>query len=145
MSKRRIVIFGGMIALYAVLMTVTWVVSTSQAEESTDAQLDFSVLNLHDTVAGAIDTMLGHVARTAVRHIGSARVMPMSSMAASAIPRRRMPSSTRSSVPLFFSMISWVIRIMLRCTAASSIITDFSSIILNSLKKSTEGRDTLGL
>ena len=84
MSKRRIVIFGGMIALYAVLMTVTWVVSTSQAEESTDAQLDFSVLNLHDTVAGAIDTMLGHVARTAVRHIGSARVMPMSRMAASA-------------------------------------------------------------
>ena len=84
MSKRRIVIFGGMIALYATLLSVAWVVSTGQAEESTNAQLDFSVLNLHDTVAGAIDTMLGHVARTAVRHMGSAHALPMDSMAACA-------------------------------------------------------------
>ena len=84
MSKRRIVIFGGMIALYAVLMAVTWIVSTSQAEESTNAQLDYSVINFHDTVAGAIDTMLGHVARTAVRHIGDAHVMSMERMAAGA-------------------------------------------------------------
>ena len=59
-------------------------------------------------------------------------------MAASGIPRRRMPRSTRSSVPLFFSMISWVIRIMLRLTAASSMIMDLSFIIKH------PGRDLKG-
>ncbi|MBO6121426.1 MAG: SpoIIE family protein phosphatase [Kiritimatiellae bacterium] len=82
--SRRLLIFGGVAALYTVLMTVTWIVSTRQAEENTQTQLDYAVLNLHDTVAGAIDTMLGHIARTAVRHIGSAQVMSLERMAAGA-------------------------------------------------------------
>jgi hypothetical protein len=65
------------LVLYAAIMAVTWVISTRQAKERTEAQLDFSVRDLHNTVAGAIDTMLGHVARTAVRHIGTAHAMPM--------------------------------------------------------------------
>ena len=82
--KRRIVIFGGALALYAVLMSITWDIGTSQAKEKTDWQLDYAILDLHDTVAGAIDTMLGHVARTAVRHLGSARRLSMERMAAGA-------------------------------------------------------------
>ena len=85
LMKRRIVIFGGMLALYVVLMAVTWVVSVRQAEENTEAQLDFSVLDLHNTIAGAIDTMLGHVARTAVRHIGHAHPMSIDRMSAGAM------------------------------------------------------------
>ena len=82
--RRRIVIFGGVLVLYAAIMAVTWVISTRQAKERTEAQLDFSVRDLHNTVAGAIDTMLGHVARTAVRHIGTAHVMSMEEMSAGA-------------------------------------------------------------
>ena len=82
--KRRIFIFGGVLALYSAIMAVTWIISTRQAEERTEAQLDFSVLDLHNTVAGAIDTMLGHVARTAVRHLGAAHPMSMERMAAGA-------------------------------------------------------------
>ena len=80
MVKRRILIFGTALALYAVLMAVIWEISTRHARTNTEWQLDFSVLDVHDTVAGAIDTMLGHVARTAVRHIGTAHAMPMERM-----------------------------------------------------------------
>ena len=79
-TRRRAVIFGGTLALYAVLMAVTWFITTRQAEDKTESQLDFSVLDLHNTVAGAIDTMLGHVARTAVRRIGHAHTMSMDRM-----------------------------------------------------------------
>ena len=82
--KRRLIIFGGALALYAALMFVTWIIGTKQAEEKTEAHLDYGVLDVHDTVAGAIDTMLGHVARTAVRHIGSPQPMSMERMAAGA-------------------------------------------------------------
>ena len=64
-------IFGAAFALYSVFMAVTWHVTTAQARAKTEFQLSYSVADLHDTVAGAIDTMLGHVARTAVRHVGS--------------------------------------------------------------------------
>ena len=82
--KRRIVIFGCVLALYAGMMSITWSICTQQAMEKTEDQLDFSVRDLHNTIAGAIDTMLGHVARTAVRHIGTPRVMSMEQMAAGA-------------------------------------------------------------
>ena len=82
--KRRLIIFGGVSALYAALMLVTWSIGTRQAEEKTEAQLDYGVLDVHDTVAGAIDTMLGHVARTAVRHIGRPKPMSMERMKAGA-------------------------------------------------------------
>ena len=70
--KRRILIFGTAVALYSILMAVVWDIGTRQAREKTEWQLDYGVIDVHDTVAGAIDTMLGHVARTAVRHIGYA-------------------------------------------------------------------------
>ena len=82
--RRRIIIFGGMFALYAAFMSVTWSIGTRQAEEKTESQLDYGVLDVHDTVAGAIDTMLGHVARTAVRHIGKAQPMSLERMEAGA-------------------------------------------------------------
>ena len=82
--KRRILIFGTAAALYSILMAVVWDIGTRQAHEKTEWQLDYGVIDVHDTVAGAIDTMLGHVARTAVRHIGYAHHMPMDRMAAGA-------------------------------------------------------------
>ena len=82
--KRRLIIAATMFVLYAVLMAVAWTIGTEKAAESTNAQLDYAVIDLHDTVAGAIDTMLGHVARTAVRHIGSAKPMSLERMAAGA-------------------------------------------------------------
>ena len=82
--KRRLVIYSGAAALYAALLLVTWNIGTRQAREQTEWQLDYAVIDLHDTVAGAIDTMLGHVARTAVRHIGRARPLSMERMAAGA-------------------------------------------------------------
>ena len=78
--RRRLVIFGSALAAYAVLMAVTWVVGTRQAEDKTEMQLAYAVLDLHDTVAGAIDTMLSHVAGVAVRVVGSPHVLPMSKM-----------------------------------------------------------------
>ena len=74
--KRRLAIFATGAALYAALMAVMWFIATRNAEEKTEWQLDYGVIDVHDTVAGAIDTMLGHVARTVVRHVGQA--MPLS-------------------------------------------------------------------
>ena len=68
--KRRLLIFGVAAAAYAVLIAVAWEIGTRQSEKNTEWLLDYAVMDVHDTVAGAIDTMLGHVARTAVRHIG---------------------------------------------------------------------------
>lgn len=79
--KRRLVIYGGALVLYAALMVVTWVIGTRKAAEKTDWQLDYAVIDFHDTVAGAIDTMLGHIAQTAVRHVGRAQALPMERMA----------------------------------------------------------------
>ena len=81
---RRILIFGTAAVLYGILMAVVWEICTRQAHTKTEWQLDYGVIDVHDTVAGAIDTMLGHVARTAVRHIGHAHPMPMDRMAAGA-------------------------------------------------------------
>lgn len=66
--KRRIIIFGGTIVLYAVLMAVTWVVGTRQAERKTEAMLDYAVSDMRLTMNGVIDTMLEHLASMAVRH-----------------------------------------------------------------------------
>jgi len=77
---RRAIIYATALALYAALMAVTLAVGTREAELATEAQLDYAVLDLHSTLAGAIDTMLGHVARTAVRHIGKPSPLPRETM-----------------------------------------------------------------
>ncbi len=79
--KRRLVIFCVAVAVYAALIAVAWEIGTRQARKNTEWLLDYAVMDVHDTVAGAIDTMLGHVARTAVRHIGHANAMSMERMA----------------------------------------------------------------
>jgi hypothetical protein len=80
--KRRLLIFGSAFAAYAVVMAVTWQISTSQAREKTEFQLGYAIMDMHDTVAGAIDTMLGHVARAVVRHMGSPSGYSMEKMSA---------------------------------------------------------------
>ena len=66
--KRRIIIFGGTVVLYAVLMAVTWIVGTRQAERKTEAMLDYAVTDMRLTLNGVIDTMLEHLASMVVRH-----------------------------------------------------------------------------
>ena len=80
--KRRLLIFGTALALYVALIAVIWAIGTRQAAQKTESQLDFALLDFHDTVAGAIDTMLGHVAATAVRHIGKVQALPREKMVA---------------------------------------------------------------
>ncbi len=83
--KRRLLIFGSALAVYAFLMAVAWEIGTRQANRNTEWLLDYAVMDVHDTVAGAIDTMLGHVARTAVRHVGNVPVpLPSERMKAGA-------------------------------------------------------------
>ena len=73
-------IFGAALTLYSVFMAVTWHVTTAQARAKTEFQLSYSVADLHDTVAGAIDTMLDHAAKTAVRKLGAASSRPIEEM-----------------------------------------------------------------
>ena len=68
MMNRRIVIFGGTVALYVAVMAVTWIVGTDQAERKTEAMLDYAVSDMRITLDGVIDTMLEHLASMAVRH-----------------------------------------------------------------------------
>ena len=75
--KRRWIVFGTALALYAALMGVARVITTRQAERSTEAQLDNAMFDYRATVAGAIDTMLGSVARQAVRELGRAEPRSM--------------------------------------------------------------------
>ena len=66
--KRRIIIFGGAIALYVTLMHVAWSIGTRQAAEKTEAMLDYAVNDMRQTLDGTIDTVLEHLASVAVRH-----------------------------------------------------------------------------
>ena len=66
--KRRIIIFSGAVALYIALMTVTWIIGTRQAEQKTEAMLDYAVSDMRLTLDGTIDTALEHLASMAVRH-----------------------------------------------------------------------------
>ncbi|MBE6382387.1 MAG: hypothetical protein E7049_05155 [Lentisphaerae bacterium] len=79
--RQRLCIYGGALALYAALIAIAWILGTKSAVDKTESQLDYAVKDFHHTLAGAVDTMLGHVARTAVRHIGYAHPMSMEQMA----------------------------------------------------------------
>lgn len=68
--RKRLLIPCVAIALYAVLMAVTWSIGSDQARRSTETQLDYAILDFRSTVGGAIDTMLGHVAKVAVSRLG---------------------------------------------------------------------------
>ena len=77
---RRVLIYTSAFLLYVALLTVTWAIGTRQASKKTEWQLDYGVIDVHDTVAGAIDTLLGHVARIAVRHLGTVKPYTMQEM-----------------------------------------------------------------
>ena len=80
--KRRIAILGGTVVLYAVLMSVTWVVGTRQAEQKTEAMLDYAVGDMRLTLDGVIDTMLEHLASMVVRHFGKPAAYPTAELSA---------------------------------------------------------------
>ena len=70
MKKRLIVAATG--ALYAVLIGISWVIGTSQAEKRTEAMLEYADNDILVTINGALDTMLEHVAVACVRRFGKA-------------------------------------------------------------------------
>ena len=80
--KRRIIIFGGAIALYMALMAVTWIIGTRQAEQKTEAMLDYAVHDMSITLDGTIDTVLEHLASTTVRHFKKPAVYSLAEIAA---------------------------------------------------------------
>ena len=68
--------------LYVVLMSVTWIIGTRQAQKKTEAMLNYAVNDIRVTLYGAIDTMLEHLASMAVRHFKEAGRYPMEEMKA---------------------------------------------------------------
>ena len=78
-------IVGAAVLLYAALTGVVWTIGTRQAAEKTEALLKYSILDLRDTVAGAIDTMLNHVAVSAVRKFDKARAYSTEEVSAVAV------------------------------------------------------------
>ena len=80
--KRRIVIFGGTVALYAVVMVVAWVVGTRQATQKTEGMLDYAVNDVRVSMGGVIDTLLDHLASVAVRNFSEPIARSMAEVAA---------------------------------------------------------------
>ena len=80
--KRRIIIFGGALALYVALMAVTWIIGTRQAEQKTNAMLDYAVNDMRLTLDGTIDTSLEHLAAMVVRHFKKPAAHSMEEMVA---------------------------------------------------------------
>ena len=80
--KRRIVIFGGTVALYAVVMVVAWVVGTRQATQKTEGMLDYAVNDVRVSMGGVIDTLLDHLASVAVRNFREPVARSMAEVAA---------------------------------------------------------------
>ena len=80
--KRRIIIFGGAIALYVALMYITWIIGTRQAMEKTESMLDYAVNDMRLTMDGTIDTSLEHLASMVVRHFKKPAAHSLEEMAA---------------------------------------------------------------
>jgi len=80
--KRRAWIFGAAFAIYAVLLSVAWVVGTRQAREKTEGQLDYAVGDMRISLNGVIDTLLEHLASIAVHHFKKPAVYSMEEVAA---------------------------------------------------------------
>ena len=59
--RRRWIILYSAIALYVVMISITWKASTRRALRQTEAMLDYAMLDLRDTLNGSIDTMLMHI------------------------------------------------------------------------------------
>lgn len=68
MKKRRCIIVAVAVALYAALLCVAWVIGTEEARRKTEAQLTYSIIDFRSTILGAIDTMLGYIAKSSVRY-----------------------------------------------------------------------------
>ena len=80
--KRRIIIFGGAVALYVALMLVACGIGTRQAAENTEGMLDYAVNDMRITLDGVIDTMLEHLASMVVRHFKKPAAYSMAEVAA---------------------------------------------------------------
>ncbi|MBP5638924.1 MAG: SpoIIE family protein phosphatase [Victivallales bacterium] len=70
--NRRYFLLIVAIILYVATLSFTWLASTRRAVQQTESMLDYAMLDLRDTLKGAIDTMMMHVAESIVNEIGTA-------------------------------------------------------------------------
>ena len=68
-------------------MGVAWVVATHQAADKTEFLLDYSTLDMRDTVSGAVDAMLFNTTKSLAHEFGSAAPHSVEELRASAASR----------------------------------------------------------
>ncbi len=78
---KRAFIYIIALTVYAIIMSITWVIGTRDARKKTDAQLDYAVFDFYSSVEGAIDTMLWHSARDLVKSFGEPRKFTIEELA----------------------------------------------------------------
>lgn len=66
--------------LYAALLAVTWTIETRQARKKTEAMLEYAILDMRDSIGGALDTTLGYVGVTVIRRLGTPRAQTLDEM-----------------------------------------------------------------
>lgn len=66
--------------LYAALLAVTWTIETRQARKKTEALLEYAILDMRDSIGGALDTTLGYVGVTVIRRLGTPRAQTLDEM-----------------------------------------------------------------
>ena len=79
--KRRVLIYAIALALFTIIMAITWGIGTHDARTKTEALLDFAVLDLYSSVEGSIDAVLWHSALDVVRKLGSVQKLSLEEMA----------------------------------------------------------------
>ncbi len=70
--RHRWIIVAAAAILYVVLLCATWCLTTRRAARQTESMLDYAMLDLNDTLNGAVDTMLMHVAKSIVEELKQA-------------------------------------------------------------------------
>lgn len=66
--------------LYAALLAVTWTIETRQARKKTEALLEYAILDMRDSIGGALDTTMGYIGVTAIRRLGTPRARTLDEM-----------------------------------------------------------------
>ena len=73
LCNRRIGIVLLAILFYVCALIATWNLSTQHAKNQTEGMLDYSMMDVKDTVNGSIDTMLMHIAESIVEELETAK------------------------------------------------------------------------
>ena len=80
MRHRHLILLSA-IALYVIMLVVTWTATTRSAKRQTESMLDFAVTDLTSTVEGAIDTLMMHLAEAVINVVKKPQAFPQERMA----------------------------------------------------------------